>query len=113
MDNLGSITASDYQSVIGQTMTSGLEGNLNKVNKNKATDEEMMAACKEFEAYMIEQVYKQMEKTVMKADEKENDYMSYFSDLRIQQYAKVASDQGTIGLAQQLYEAMKRNQGIE
>ena len=60
---------------------------------------------------MIEQVYKSMEKTIIKADEDENEYETYFGDMRIQQYAKSVVDQGGVGLAQQLYEAMKRNSG--
>ncbi len=105
------ISGTDYSSVIAQTQTSGLEGTLGSIDSTKATDDEMMNACKEFEAYMIEQIYKSMEKTIIKADEEENEYETYFGDMRIQQYAKSVVDQGGIGLAQQLYEAMKRNSG--
>lgn len=108
---INNISGTDYSSVIAQTQTSGLEGALGNIDKTKATDEEMMNACKEFEAYMIEQVYKSMEKTIIKADEEENEYETYFGDMRIQQYAKSVVDQGGVGLAQQLYDAMKRNSG--
>ena len=81
-----------------------------KKDYSKATDDELMSACKEFEAYFLEQIYKGMEKTIMKADEEENDYVSAFSDMRIEEYAKLATNQGDgIGLAKQLYESMKRN----
>lgn len=109
--SLNGISGNDYSSVIAQTQTSGLEGTLGSIDSTKATDDEMMNACKEFEAYMIEQIYKSMEKTIIKADEEENEYETYFGDMRIQQYAKSVVDQGGIGLAQQLYEAMKRNSG--
>lgn len=105
------ISGTDYSNIINQAQTSGLEGTLGAMDKTKATDDEMMAACKEFEAYMIEQVYKSMEKTIIKADEDENEYETYFGDMRIQQYAKSVVDQGGVGLAQQLYDAMKRNSG--
>lgn len=108
---INNISGSDYSSVIAQTQTSGLEGTLGAMDSTKATDDEMMAACKEFETYMIEQIYKSMEKTIMKADEEENEYETYFGDMRIQQYAKSVVDQGGVGLAQQLYDAMKRNSG--
>lgn len=49
-----------------------------------------------------------MEKTVMRAEDK-SDYEEYFGDMMIQEYAKRAVDQGGIGLANQLYEAMKNN----
>ncbi len=73
---------------------------------SESTDEEMMAAAKEFEAYMIEQIYKGMEKTVMRAEEK-SEYEEYFGDMLVQQYAKNASEQGSFGLAERLYESMK------
>lgn len=108
---LNGLSGTDYSSIINQTQTTGLEGTLGNINSTSATDDEMMEACKEFEAYMIEQVYKAMEKTIIKADEDENEYETYFGDMKIQQYAQTVVDQGGIGLAQQLYEAMKRNSG--
>ena len=109
--SLNGISGNDYSSIIAQTQTNGLENSLENISGAKATDDEMMNACKEFEAYMIEQIYKSMEKTIIKADEEENEYETYFGDMRIQEYAKSVVDQGGIGLAQQLYEAMKRNSG--
>ncbi len=106
--SMSGINSSDYAAVIQSGQTDNLTNNLQNVSKSDATDDEMMEACKEFEAYMIEQVYKQMEKTIMKADEEENDYEEYFGDMRIQEYAAMASEQGTFGLAQQLYDAMKK-----
>lgn len=108
----GGINGSDYASVIQQTQGSALENKLNN-SKDKMTDVEAMAACKEFEAYMLEQVYKSMEKTVMKADEKENLYEDYFGDMMIQEYSQIAVDQGGIGLAEYLYESMKNNNQIK
>lgn len=106
------VSGTDYSAIINQSHTSGLEGTLNNMNKTEATENEMMEACKEFEAYMVEQVYKSMEKTIIKADEEENDYQEYFGDMQIQEYAKMVVDQGSLGLANQLYEAMVRNQGV-
>lgn len=100
---------SDYQTQAANTSASALSDTLNNVG-SQSTDEELMDACKEFEAYFLEQIYKGMEKTIMKSDEEENDYVSAFSDMRIQEYAKLATNQGDgIGLAKQLFEAMKRN----
>ena len=109
--SMNGISGTDYSAVINQTQTSGLESTLNNVSKTTSSDDEMMEACKEFEAYMIEQIYKSMEKTIMKAEE-EGDYEEYFGDMLIQEYAKTATEQGTFGLANQLYEAMVRNQGV-
>lgn len=109
--SLNGISGNDYSSIIAQTQTNGLENSLENISGAKSTDDEIMNACKEFETYMIEQIYKSMEKTIIKADEEENEYETYFGDMRIQEYAKSVVDQGGIGLAQQLYEAMKRNSG--
>lgn len=78
------------------------------LNKSDASDEELMEACKSFEAYLLEQVFKGMEKTVLK-DEDENDYLMHFSDKLYEEYAKEATKGQGIGLAQMLFEAMKRN----
>ncbi|MCM1178965.1 MAG: rod-binding protein [Clostridium sp.] len=110
------INTSDYYVNASKASANALENTLNKVDKN-ATEEQLLSACKEFEAYFIEQIYKGMEKTIMKADDDEsgsaNQYMEYFGDMQIQAYAKEAANQGEgIGLANQLFEQMKRNYGI-
>lgn len=87
--------------------TSKLEETLS--NATNATDEELMDACKSFEAYLIEQVFKGMEKTILK-DEEENDYLAQFGDKLYEEYAKEASKSGGLGIAQMLYDSMKRDQ---
>lgn len=86
---------------------SGLEATLK--NSENATDEELMDACKSFETYLLEQVFKGMEKTVMKNEEEENDYLAQFNDKLYEEYAGKATENGSIGIAQMLYESMKRN----
>ncbi len=89
--------------------TSSINQTVNKDMKN-ASDEELMDACKEFEAYFIEQVFKGMRDTVIPAEEKTSMTMKdYFEDNMYQEYAKNASDQGDYGIAQMLFEQMKRN----
>ena len=102
-------TPKDYSSYINSANADSLKSKLSSVDSEG--DEKMLEACKEFEAYMIEQVYKQMEKTTkMFSDESESStsYDSMFGDMRVQEMAKRATEQGGIGLAQQLYESMKR-----
>ena len=105
MDIIGT---TDYSSIINSTRSTDVEKTFKQKDKAQ-TDEEMMEACKQFEAYMIEQVYKSMENTIMKSDEEEGDYVKMFGDMRVQQYAQAVTDQGGVGLAKQLYEAMKNN----
>ncbi|MDD3172812.1 MAG: rod-binding protein [Herbinix sp.] len=87
--------------------TNSIEATL---NNSSATDEELMDACKSFESYMLEQVFKSMESTVPKSEEEENnDYLSQFGDMLYEEYADDATENQGIGLAQMLYESMKRN----
>ncbi len=107
---------SDYYTNATNATTNALENTLEKVGE-QATEAELMEACKEFEAYFIEQMYKGMEKTIMKAEDDENStasqYLDYFQDMQTEEYAKATAEQGNgIGLAQQLYEQMKRNYGL-
>ncbi len=76
---------------------------------SEAEDKELMEACRSFESYFIEQVFKGMEKTVMKdEDEEENDYLANFKDILYQNYASNAVEKGEFGIAQMLYDSMKR-----
>jgi flagellar protein FlgJ len=110
VSGLSGIDASDYTSIIAQNSSQSVSSKIDSANVEGASDEEMLEACKEFEQYMIEQVYKSMESTIDRAEEK-SDYEEYFGDMMIQEYAERIEDQGGLGLAQQLYEAMKTNQG--
>jgi flagellar protein FlgJ len=77
-----------------------------------STDEELMDACKQFESYFIEQVFKEMEKTIPQ-NEEESTYTTtlkdYYKDELLQSFASTATDQQSLGIAQMLYEQMKRN----
>ncbi|MBO7402131.1 MAG: rod-binding protein [Lachnospiraceae bacterium] len=78
-------------------------------NLEGATDEEMLEACKDFEAYFVEKVIKMMHESVKSEEEEENPYLQQFGDMRYQEYAKKITESGQLGVAQKLYEAMKRN----
>ena len=71
--------------------------------------EKLMTACKEFEQYFIQMMYKEMRKTVFR-DEKslipKNAAEDYFQEMLDEQYSKVSTDQGGIGLAKFLYQQM-------
>ncbi len=91
--------------------TTGSTGKLEEKLKNNldtSTDKELMDVCKSFEAYFVEQVFKEMKKTVPQSDEK-NEYMNYFGDMLYEEYAEDMTERGDIGIAQMLYESMKRN----
>ncbi|MCR5486006.1 MAG: rod-binding protein [Lachnospiraceae bacterium] len=91
--------------------TDKLKGRLGGIGKD-SKDDQLMEACKEFEAYFVEQMFKEMQKTVPKnvLDSGSNKQLvDYFKDSLTQEYAKEAVGQQSLGLAQMLYEQMKRN----
>ena len=77
-----------------------------------ASDEELMEVCKKFEAYFLEQVMKEMWKTVDTDDSSSssmNTLTSYFKDELVSELAEQSTETNSTGLAQMLYEQMKRN----
>ena len=95
--------------------TNKLEGALAR-DYSKATDDELMEVCREFEAYFTEQVFKAMQKMVPKNEEENSGGMSqlkdYYTDMMISEYAKHSSEGQGLGIAQMMYEQMKRNYNL-
>ena len=132
MDNIISNVNSIYTN---GTYASGTGNSLeDKIDLSKATDDELMEVCKDFESYFLEQMLKSMVK-MTKVDGDTDDsnlysslfgmtdnsdsgmstLSSYFGDEIVQQVAdKMTESNGGkgLGLAQQLYEQMKRNYGV-
>lgn len=94
--------------------TAKLENQLNSDMKS-ATEDELMDACKQFEAYFLEQMFKSMMDTVPKNEEMSGSgsaLMDYYTDEMVQQLASDSTEQNSLGLAQMLYEQMKRNHNL-
>lgn len=78
------------------------------------TDEEMLDACKQFEAYMIQQMFKSMEESakVFSDDDEDSsgEYVEMFQDNYLSSIAEqmVNSGQG-FGIAEQLYDSINQN----
>lgn len=88
--------------------------NLKNADLSNATDDELMDACKQFESYFLEQIFKEMKKTVPESEYSSNatsSMMDYMEDSLLQEYASQATETNSLGLAQTLYEQMKRNYG--
>ncbi|MBQ2257910.1 MAG: rod-binding protein [Lachnospiraceae bacterium] len=112
-------------SVYADYMTSQASGNKAATLQSKlensstsANDDELKAACKEFESYFTEQVFNAMiETTKVFSDEDEDGYASkmvdYFKDFAVQELCDQVTDGEGIGIANTLYEQMKRNYGID
>lgn len=111
--NLTSTYNDIYASASNQT-ASKLENQLSG-DYSKATDKELMDACKQFESYFLEQVFKGMMKTVPKSEDSSSSMTTmtdYFEDQMIQNIASESTEQSSLGLAQMLYEQMRRNYGL-
>ena len=74
-----------------------------------------MDVCKQFEAYFLEQCFKEMSKTVGQEEfssSSTSTLMDYYKDNLIQKLATDSTEQNSLGLAQMLYEQMKRNTSL-
>lgn len=103
-------TVSDNAKAASNDLTKKLDKDM-----SGATDQELMDVCKEFEAYFIEQVFKNMKKSMIPQTESmsgaDATLKDFYEDKLMSEYAAGAAKQSENGLAQMLYEQMKRNRG--
>ncbi len=118
--------------------SSQLSDKINNTDFSKASDDELMSVCKDFESYFVEQMLKSMEK-MAKIDSDDDDSSgtslfnsmasiggssdsamstlgSYFGDEMIKNYADIFTESNNgkgLGIAQTLYEQMKRNYAVD
>ena len=118
---MSGISINPYSNLYEQTATSAQNASASRLNDtisgdlSSASDEELMDVCKDFEAYFVEQVMKEMKKMIPEDDNKDQSMgqlKDYFEDQMMQEYADKIVDQGDFGIAQKLYEQMKRNYNL-
>ena len=112
INGIGSVYSDYLTGSASQNKASALESKLDSDYSN-SSDEELMEVCKEFEAYFLEQVFDAMlETTKVFSNEEESSYatkmVDYFKDSAVQELTQQATNQNGIGIAQTLYEQMKR-----
>jgi len=116
ISNISSLT-DYYTSVTGEARATELARNLSGRAENASTDDELMDVCKQFESYMLEQVFKHMDKTVMRnnddKDASTENLVDYFRSRSIQELASQSTEKQGLGIAQQLYEQLRRNYGLD
>ena len=93
-----------------------LKNKLQNVNDN-TSDKELMEACKSFEAYFLEQIFKEMYKSVDSlkpetGDHATNTLVEYFRNETLQDVCANSVENQSNGFAQMLYENLKRNYDI-
>lgn len=106
----------DYQSYLSNSSTATAKmDQIKNTDYKNATDEELMDACKQFEEYFVEMALKEVFKTVdlFGMGESTSNAMStskdFMKDSIVQKFAEKITEESGLGLAQQLYESMKRN----
>lgn len=90
-----------YTNAANQT-ASKLQDKLNSSDYSKATDDELMDACKQFESYFLEQMFKEMMKTIPESEDtssSNSQLMDYYKDEMVQQIASDSTEQNSLGLA--------------
>lgn len=131
IDNLNSIYAN---STYTNQTTNSISNKLNSTDFSKASDDELMEVCKDFESYFVEQMLKSMAKmssvdgsnsdniyaslfgVTEDSDSGMNTLSSYFGDELMSSMAdKVVENHSGkgLGIAQTLYEQMKRNYSVK
>lgn len=114
---VGSVYADYMASQASSQKAGALQNRLENSTALTTTEDELLDACKEFEAYFVEQVFNSMlETTKVFSDDEENGYASkmvdYFKDFAVQELCDQVTSGDGMGLANTLYEQMKRNYGI-
>lgn len=103
---------SDYLSNTASSASASKVENKLKTDMKGASDGELLDVCKQFEAYFYEQVFKKMEEALVPSSDESDPnqtLVGYYKDSLYAEYGKSASQQSEGGLAQALYEQMKRN----
>lgn len=132
MDYMTGINTS-YADTYDKT-SSDLTDKINGTDFSKASDDELMSVCKDFESYFVEQMLKSMEKMAKidsdddsstslfnsmasiggESDSAMSTLGSYFGDEMIKNYAELFTESGNgLGIAQTLYQQMKRNYTVD
>lgn len=119
MNDLTGLSAyTDYMTDANRAAMENLQKKLENTDRaaKQKEDDALFDACKQFEAYLWEQVYKEMQKTVDIFSDDKDGYASqmvdYFKDSVIQEISKQTATQGSNSLAQMLYEQAKINYGL-
>ena len=104
-----------YNTEYTKNSTNALEDTLN-TDLSKATDDELMDVCKEFEAYFVEQMFKSMQKMVPESTLSQSastkQLQDFYKDEMVKTMAESATEGSGLGIAQTLYEQMRRNYNL-
>ena len=121
-DTISGLNSSYLNGTYTNSTTSALESTLNNKDLSTSSSDELMEVCKDFEEYFAEQMVKSMLKMAKvdsssdSSDSGMSTMSSYFGDQMVSKLSEAlcSTENGSgLGLAQTLYNQMKRNYGIE
>jgi Rod binding domain-containing protein len=117
LSGIGSVYSDYLTSGASSSKASTLESTLENASSSSDSDD-LLDACKQFESYFVEQVFNAMiETTKVFSDDDEDGYSSkmvdYYKDFAVQELCDQVTESGSLGLANTLYEQMKRNYNID
>ena len=111
--DISNISAYTYYLTKQSTSQTKLNNTLTDTDYSKAGEDELLSVCKQFEAYFLEQVFKEMKKTVdcfkEEGSDPNNHLVDFFEEKVIQDLTATSTEKQGLGVAQMLYEQMKRN----
>lgn len=110
----------NISAMINQTSSNAANSRANSLKNtlngdlSSASDKELMDVCKDFETYFVEMVLKEVEKTMKTSEEDStsSQYVDLYKDQVRTELAETFCEQSDLGLAQQMYEQMKRNYSL-
>lgn len=112
--DISSLSSFNTDTAITSKTTSKLETSISG-DYASASDDQLMDVCKEFESYFLEQMFKEMQKTIPESEytsSSTSTLVDYVKDATIQELSSQSTEQNSLGLAQTLFDQMKRNFGI-
>lgn len=110
------ISLDNIASYVDNAKNTSSSSNVEKMLKSDlstASEDELMDACKEFETYFIEQVMKEVKKTIPQDEDSTMSKLTdFYMDETMETMAEKIGEQSGNNLAQTMYEQMKRNYGL-
>ncbi len=119
--SIGSMGLDSYLSYVSQNASKEQSTKIQQALENAktsaaeaSTDDELMEVCKTFESYFVEQVMKEVVKTTTlfgddSMSSSTRTLLDYYKDQALQTASEAVTGQQNLGLAQMLYDQMKRN----
>ena len=116
--DLGGLSSNYTKYLTSSTEAASKMNQISGVDQKTATDDEMMNACKQFEEYLVEMVMDEVMKNVdlmgmgVASSSAISTSQDFIKDGLVQEMASKITESGNLGIAQKLYDSMKRNYDI-